>query len=176
MLTLTQPKDAHMLEEIYMSFRKHMRCFSEHMKIIQSPLGGFHKSTQKYYMPRFLLRKPASWQTAIKYNQRQETMARPYFCGVEYKVSFLRTYHRAAKVSVVSVSLSVIIPQTVIVLLDNSEKISGTWIMYRLLNWTMSNAVPTEIYRSQCAGGFSASKTNLQQREAGLWDLSRIFP
>lgn len=55
MLTLAQPKDAHMLEEIYMSFRKHMHRFSEHMKIIQSPpLGGFHKGTQKYYMPRFL--------------------------------------------------------------------------------------------------------------------------
>lgn len=37
MLTLAQPKDAHMLEEIYMSFRKHMHRFSEHMKIIQSP-------------------------------------------------------------------------------------------------------------------------------------------
>lgn len=37
MLTLAQPKDAHMLEEIYMSFRKHMHRFSEHMKMIQSP-------------------------------------------------------------------------------------------------------------------------------------------
>lgn len=40
MLTLTQPKDAHMLEEIYMSFRNHMHHFSERMKIIQSPLRG----------------------------------------------------------------------------------------------------------------------------------------
>lgn len=65
-LTLTQAKDAHMLEEMYMSFRKHMRCFSEHMKIIQFPLRGISQ-TEKYYIPRFLLRQLASWYVLEKW-------------------------------------------------------------------------------------------------------------
>lgn len=96
MLTPTQTKDAHMLEEIYMSFKKHMHHFSEHVKIIQCPLRAISQRHTEILHTQvstkivsFLM---CSCKIRIKYSQRQETMAVPYFYGAEYKVSFLRTY------------------------------------------------------------------------------------
>lgn len=144
MLTRSQPRDAHMLEEIYMSFRKLLHRFSERMKIIRSSPRGISQRRTETLHSRFPL-APLAWKIIISYSQRREIEAGPDFRGAVQGVICKDIPTELPKWLP---SLPDIVPPALTILLYTLERNSEAGLSQGLLDCTVSNAVPTKFFRS----------------------------